>query len=235
MDRESIVKDLYSGLLEISHSYIFPGSSGWEVIDPATTKYAYDPTRAAQYLAELGWRKGTDGQLRNDRGSSYELPFSTTAGNQEREELQTVIANQWRNAGFEVPIQNVPLAVQGRDDYYFSTTDLSGVATDFEANMPRIDGRYLKSPQNPRGANVWGYNNPEVNNLLDEWSRTLQRDKGIQIEAQVMRRVSEDLPILPINFRIEVITVGKGITGVLHRTEVDGNNSAWNIERWDRS
>jgi peptide/nickel transport system substrate-binding protein len=235
MDRDSIVKDLYSGLLEIANSYIFPGSSGYEAIDAQTTKYAYDPNRAAQYLADLGWRKGSDGLLRNERGASYELPFGTTSGNQEREELQTVIANHWRNGGFEVPIQNAPLAVQGREDYLFPTTDLSGVATDFEANMPRIDGRYLKSPQNPRGANVWGYNNAEVNRLLEEWSRTLQRGRAIDIEAQVMRRVSEDLPILPINFRIEVITVGKGVTGVLHRTEVDGNNSAWNIERWDRS
>jgi peptide/nickel transport system substrate-binding protein len=235
MDRDSIINHLYGGLLEVAHSYIPPGSSGFEIIDARTTKYAYDPARADAYLADLGWRKGTDGMLRNDRGAAYELPFSTTTGNQEREELQTVIADMWRTAGFDVRIQNVPLSVQSSDDYLFPTTDLSGVATDFEGNVPRLHGRYLKSPQNPRGSNVWGYDNPEVNHLLDEWSRTPQRPRAIEIEADVMHRVSEDLPIAPINYRVEVIAVGRGITGVPHRTELVGNNSAWNVERWDRT
>jgi peptide/nickel transport system substrate-binding protein len=234
MDREGIVRDLYFGLLDVAHSYIFPGGSGFDVIDARTTRHPYDLARAAALLAELGWRKAGDGLLHNERGATYELPFSTTAGNQEREALQTVIADMWRAAGFDVHIQNVPLSVQSSEEYNFSTTDLSGVATDFESNMARIDGRYLKSPQNPRGSNVWGYANPEVDRLLDEWARTLQRDRAIEIEAAVIHRVSEDLPILPVNYRIEVLTVGKGISGVPHRTEVLGNSSAWNVERWDR-
>src|SRR5262249_29871980 len=160
------------GLLDVANSYVFPGSSGWDVIDARTTKYLFDPARATELLAELGWRKGSDGLLHNERGANFDLPFSPTAGNQEREALQTVIAGIWRTAGFDVHIQNVPLSVQGSESYDFSTTDLSGVATDFESNRARIDGRYLKSPQNPRGSNVWGYSNPEVDRLLDEWART---------------------------------------------------------------
>jgi peptide/nickel transport system substrate-binding protein len=235
MDRDTIIQHLYGGLLDAAHSFIPPGSSGYEAIDARTTRYPYDPNRAAALAAELGWRKGTDGLLRNDRGASYELPFGTTTGNQEREELQTVVADNWRTAGFDVRIQNVPLSIQSAEDYLFPTTDLSGVATDFESNIPRLHGRYMKSPQNPRGSNVWGYDNAEVNALMDEWAKTPQRARAIEIEAAVMHRISEDLPILPINYRIEVLAVGKGITGVPHRTELVGNNSAWNVERWDRN
>src|SRR5581483_12376825 len=102
-------------------------------------------------------------------------------------------------------------SVQSDPTYVFSTTDLSGISTDFEANIPRIDGRNRRTPQNPRGANVWGYANDDVDQLLDEWGRTLERERQIEIEAAVMRHVSEDLPILPINYRIEAITVANGV------------------------
>ena len=70
--------------------------------------------------------------------------------------------------------------------------------------------------------------------LLAEWARTLDPTRGVAIEAAVIHRLSEDLPILPINYRIEVITVGKGVSGVPRRTELLGNNSSWNVETWDR-
>ena len=135
----------------------------------------------------------------------------------------------------DVEVGRVPLAVQSDPSYSFPTTDLSGVSAAFESNIPRIDGRNLKSPQNPRGQNVWGYDNAEVNGLLDQWLRTTARSDQIDIEAAVVRRLSEDLPILPINYRIEVITVSKGVTGVPIRSESPGNNSAWNVETWDRT
>src|SRR5207244_3431117 len=78
MDREGIVRDLYGGYLEVAHSYIFPGGSGFDAIDARTVKYPYDAARAAALLGELGWRKGSDGFLRDDRGAPYDLPFSTT-------------------------------------------------------------------------------------------------------------------------------------------------------------
>lgn len=74
-----------------------------------------------------------------------------------------------------------------------------------------------------------------MDRLIDEWLRTPERPRQIEIEAAVIHRLSEDLPILPINYRIEVITVGRGISGVPKRTELMGNNSAWNVERWDRT
>jgi peptide/nickel transport system substrate-binding protein len=235
MDRQSVVRDLYSGLLDIANSYMNPEGAGFDVIDARTTKYPYDATQSAQLLGDLGWRKGNDGVLRNARGDSYDLGFSTTAGDEERNTLQSAVANMWTTAGFNVTIQNVPPSVQASPEYNFQTTDLSGVATDFESNVPRIDGRELKTAQNPRGVNVWGYANPEVDRLLDQWRTTTNEAASINVQADVIHRLSEDLPILPINYRIEVLAVRTGVTGVPVRTEILGNNSAWNVETWDRN
>jgi peptide/nickel transport system substrate-binding protein len=234
IDREAIVRDLYFGLLPVAHSYIAPGSSGFDQIDAATTKHAYDPARAQQLLADVGWRRGPDGLLRNERGEEIVLPFSTTAGVGEREQLQAVIANMWKTVGFGIVIENAPASIQSDPSYQFPTTDLSGIGTEFESNIPRIDGRNRRTPQNPRGANVWGYSNDEVDVLIDRWLRTFDRGEQIEIEAAVIHRVSEDLPILPINYRVEAIAVARGIDGVPIRGAKAASTNTWNIETWTR-
>ncbi len=232
IDRETIVRDVYSGLVQVAHSWVAPGTSGFDVIDAQTTKYAYDPTRALQYLAELGIQKGADGQLRDATGEVFTLPFSTTIGNQERESMQATIASYWKDLGFSVPIQNVTLQVQGDPNYHYSTTDLSGLGADFENNLPRVHSHNLRTPENPRGANQFGYSNPEVDRLLDEWGRTPERPKQIEIEAQVIHFLSEELPILPINYRIEAITAVKELKNVLSRTAAPASTNTWNVETW---
>jgi ABC-type transport system substrate-binding protein len=141
----------------------------------------------------------------------------------------------WKTAGFQVTFDNEPLAVQGDPSYVFATTDLSGISTDFEANVPRFDGRNRRSPQNPRGANVWGYGNPDVDQLIDRWNRTLDRDQQIDIEGAVLQKLSEELAILPINYRIEAITVAKGIVGVPPRSSLPSSTNTWNAETWYRA
>jgi peptide/nickel transport system substrate-binding protein len=233
MDREAIVGDLFVGLVETAHTYIIPGSSGWQEIERGITRYPYDPARAAGLLGEIGWRREGDGVLRNDRGEAFTLPFSTTTANKERESLQAVVADMWKAVGFDVVIRNAPLSVQNEASYRFATTDLSGISADFEANMPRIDGRNQRTDQNPRGANVWGYASREVDGLLDQWYRTPDRPRQIAVEAAVMQRISEDLPILPINYRFEAVTASRGLTGVPPRTATASATNTWNVERWE--
>ena len=234
IDREAIVRDLYFGLLRVAHTFVAPGNDGFEQIEPRLAKYPYDLNRAHALLGELGWSKGPDGQLRNDRGEPFSFQFSTTSNNREREELQAVIADMWKAAGFDVTFDNVPLTMQSDPSYQFATTDLSGISTDFEANMPRFDGRNRKSAQNPRGANVWGYSNPEVDQLIDVWTRTLDRAQQVEVEATILQRLSEELAILPINYRIEAITVSKGLVGVPPRSSVQSATNTWNVETWYR-
>jgi peptide/nickel transport system substrate-binding protein len=232
MDRESIVHDLFFGLVQVAHSWIIPGTSGFDTIDARTTKYPYDPARAQSFMAELGYVRGVDGALRDQRGGPFALEFSTTLGNQERESVQAVIANQWKAAGFQVSIHNAPLSVTQEPGYQFAATDLSGLGADFESNIPRIDGRNLRTAQNPRGANSFGYANSEVDALLDEWLRTPERTRQIQIEAAVIHRMSEDLPILQVSYRLEAAAARTGVRGVPPRTAMPGATNTWNVESW---
>ncbi|MEA2640513.1 MAG: peptide/nickel transport system substrate-binding protein [Chloroflexota bacterium] len=232
VDREAIVRDLYGGLVQVAHSYVIPGTSGFDMIDAQTTKYPYDPARSRQLLGELGIQPGADGMLRDARGEMVTLPFSTTTGNQERESAQATIGSMWKALGFDVVFQNVPLTVSQSPDYKYSTTDLSGLGADFENNMFRIDSRNLRTPQNPRGANQFGYTNPEVDRLLDQWGRTPVRARQVEIEAQVIHRLSEDLPFLPVNYRIEALTASKGLLGLPTRTGAAGATNTWNVESW---
>ena len=149
--------------------------------------------------------------------------------------MQATLASMWKTLGFTIPIQNVSLAVQADPSYTYSTLDLSGLGADFENNLPRLDSRNLRSPQNPRGSNQFGYANAEVDRLIGLWARTPERPTQIEIEAQVIHRLSEDLPFLPINYRVETITASTGTVGVLPRTAAPGATNTWNVELWTRS
>lgn len=235
IDRQGLVDSLYSGLIQVAHSWINPNSTEFRVVDAQITKYPYDPSKAAQAMADLGWRLGSDGQLHNDHGAAYDLPFSTTSGNPEKEQLQTAIAAMWTRLGFNVQIENAAPSVAASPTYQFLATDLTGIGADFESNITRIDGRELRTPQNPGGAGILGENNPAVDRLLDQWRQNLDGTAAVNIEAQVMHLVSEDLVTLPISYNIDVETIAAGVTGVPEmRVEAPANNSAWNVELWDR-
>jgi len=235
MDRQGIVNSLYNGLLPIAHSWINPGSPGFDVIDAQTTKYAYEPTRAAQALADLSWHKSNDGLLHNDRGEVFDLPFAATAGNAAQGQLQTAIANQWSSLGLDVKIENPSPSVTSGPDYVIPTTELTSIGADFESTVSRVDSGELRTRQRPRGANVLGEKNPEVDRLLDQWKQSLDGAASGRTVAQVVHLLSEDLVTLPINYRAEVVAIRAGVTGVPEsRVEVAGNNFTWNVEYWDR-
>ena len=60
------------------------------------------------------------------------------------------------------------------------------------------------------------------------------RQQQIEIEATVLRTLSDELAILPINYRIEAITVSKGLTGVPPRGSTPSATNTWNVETWER-
>src|SRR5207237_4404521 len=52
MDRGTIVRDLFLGLVDVADTYVIPGTSGWDEISRRLTRYPYDPAQAAALLGE---------------------------------------------------------------------------------------------------------------------------------------------------------------------------------------
>src|SRR5467141_2695576 len=71
----------------------------------------YDKAKAEGLLKDAGWTKGTDGILANAAGKKFSLTISTNSGNQERETLAQVAADQYKQLGIDEKAR--PEAFQG--------------------------------------------------------------------------------------------------------------------------
>jgi peptide/nickel transport system substrate-binding protein len=73
--------------------------------------YKYDKAKAQQLLKDAGWTLGSDGILANAAGKKFSLTISTNSGNQERETLAQVAADQYKQLGIDAKAR--PEAFQG--------------------------------------------------------------------------------------------------------------------------
>ena len=72
----------------------------WAYPSIALEPYKYDKAKAEQLLKDAGWVKGSDGILAKD-GKKFSLTLSTNSGNQERETLAQVAADQYKQLGID--------------------------------------------------------------------------------------------------------------------------------------
>src|SRR5439155_26309292 len=63
MDRQQLVDALMAGLSQPGHSFIAPDDSLYAEIQASNVRYDFDPRRAAQLVADLGYAKRADGIL----------------------------------------------------------------------------------------------------------------------------------------------------------------------------
>ncbi|MER3452042.1 MAG: diguanylate phosphodiesterase, partial [Thermus sp.] len=70
-------KAFFDGLQPVAHTWIAPVNP---LHNPNLKKYPYDPKKAEELLAQMGWRKGPDGILQRTVGGRtvrFEIEYVT--------------------------------------------------------------------------------------------------------------------------------------------------------------
>ncbi len=231
VDRETIVRNLFQGRQPVAHAYFAPKHFAY---NPNVRKYNYDPARARQLLAEAGFTAGPDGILRDASGKRFEMTVMTTAGNAVREQVQQIIKDQLRQIGLDLRIDNRPASV------------LFGQITNRRAFPHLVMFAWVSSPithfrtiwhskeiptaaNNFVGQNTPGYKNAEVDKLLEQAEEELDEAKRAALLKKVQEIWAEDLPSLPLYFRLELNVSRKGLKN--YRPRGIGAPT-WNAEQW---
>ena len=232
IDREAISQKLFEGQQPVAHTGVNP--LDWAFFDDVT-KYAYDPDQAASLLDEAGWTELKDGVRHNADGEPLALELMTTAGNRTRELVQQVLQNHWKQLGIDVSIKNEPARV-----FFGETTSkrkFTGLAMfawiSSPENVPRTT---LYSDQIPSEENGWsgqnftGYANPEMDQLLEDLERELDKEKRGPMWAQLQEIYATDLPAIPLYFRADSHIWPKWLKGVVP-TGHQYSSANW-VENW---
>lgn len=205
-DVQGIIESLLGGYAREMKwgSAVTPEEFGY---DPSIEPYPYDPDRARELLEDAGYTPGADGILELD-GQPLHLVAATTRGVYPRsEEVMQAIAAQWAEVGvdLEVTVREFGdwredfLSRQIEEDIWFEGT---GTRTfDADSRLVAMIHSYVEG-----GAYglVSFYNNPEVDELIEEARTTVDPDARGELYLEILTQLHEDVPQLSL-YQVEEV------------------------------
>jgi peptide/nickel transport system substrate-binding protein len=180
--------------------------------------YPYDPTHAAQLLDEAGWHAQPDGTRRDADGKPLSFELATTAGNRSRELVEQVLQSQWKKIGIDIRIHNEPARVlfgETLQHRHFELAMYAWISSPENAPRSIFHSEEIPSAANAyAGQNLTGYDNPEMDRIIDALEIELDPDKRQALWKQAQQLYATDLPSLPLYFRSDAFILPKWLTGL---------------------
>jgi peptide/nickel transport system substrate-binding protein len=241
-------KELVSSRLDaggVVNDFYYPGDPR---VGDQQSPDTYQPVDAGIKLRDLGW-VDDDGDPLTPRiaddvngvkdGTSLQVSL-LAAGEGDVPLTVQLIGQGLRNCGFEVDTQLLPVKdllefgpdgpVFGRnfDLAYFSWAvghyQLCRLFTTAE-----IPGLYPDHPKGWGGVNPTGYSNQEFDSFCrNAYTNLPDSDVNLQAHEQMSLLFREELPVLPLFFRVDLVVIDPELKGIQ-----DGNYQLlWNIEEF---
>lgn len=184
IDRESIVKLVYSGRATPLWTHVPPGNKAW--INTALPHPPRSLARAKDLLSRAGFRWSAAGTLLDASAAPVEFTIVTSSGNPERERMAAIIQDDLKQLGIKVQV--VPLELRSLIDRVTATRQydaailaLGGGDADPNAEM----NVWLSSG----ATHLW---NPAQKSPATAWEREidqLMRDQMIEIDPVRRKRL----------------------------------------------
>ena len=231
IDRKAISEKLFEGKQPVAEGDISP-------LDPmynkAARQYGYDPAMAKKLLDEAGFSKMQGGFRTSEAGERFSIEITTTAGNRVREQVAQVIQSQLRQVGVELRIKAEPPRIFSEA---LNRRAFSGLAMYAWVQRPQgVPRTTLHSDEIPSAKNGWsgqnypGYVNPEMDKALDAAERELDEARRRGFFAEIQKLYADDLPALPMYFRVDPFVLPKPLKGVVPTGHLN-STTLW-VEQW---
>jgi peptide/nickel transport system substrate-binding protein len=150
---------------------------------------AYNMAEAKKLLAEAGWKIGSSGLLEKN-GKVFEIEISYNQGNKVREQIATVVAQQWKQLGIKANPRSYEWSVYldrldtGKLDAYILGWNLGTSGDQY--------GLWHSKEFSPAGLNSPHVNNPKLDKLLEEFRAEIDPGKRAKIYHQVHKIMSDE-------------------------------------------
>ncbi len=240
IDRQQMVESLVGGLSMVAHTFVEPGSPQYDAVAASAVRYEFDPRRSAQFLEELGYRKGGDGLIRDGTGLRLAIEFQTTAQNLIHPKALAIVAADWEQLG--VGVEQVVIPIQRSQDAAYRASfpafELSGGSIDVTSRgVLRYHSTSTPLPENgfQNRGNESRYMNPGLDALIERYVTTIPWPARMDALAQIVQHQSEQVTLMGLFYRptptflaARLINVTAGsAAGAVRSTE------AWNAHDWD--
>ena len=204
LDRPAMMKNLFEGMMLPAAHFGSPSDAWFAGMGSPDQSYA--PRTARRLLAAAGFepRPGDGRLVRN--GQPLELTLVSTAGNSSRARVAAFLQEQWRHLGINVVTEFVPARVFFSEVVprrQFKHMAMFAQELEFgEVPVALIDPRQVPAAQNGyAGTNYAGWRRPEIVDVLDEYSSSLDPVRRQEIGRKLTQLYAAELPHLPLYFR----------------------------------
>lgn len=203
--------------------------------EPDVPRYDYDPARARQLLDDAGYRD-PDGDGPRVR---FTLVYKTSS-TKLRVALATIIADMLRRVGIGVELRVNDFATVFADlkkgNFQMSLLDIP------EISEPDLYIHFFASERIPTRANLDAggnrerYRNPEVDKLIMEGRRTVDRAARKRIYSQIQKLVARDVPVVSLWHEDNLVAMRRQVRGfqILPTAALTYLDEAWKEPRTGR-
>lgn len=219
------------GLAAMLDTMIVP-QVDYAAAESALTRYPYDPRRAEQLLAEVGYSRGADGILTHPAEGRL-APEVRVLASPANETEAAVVADSLRRLGAESSIYVVSQAEaqDGRLRASFPTLSASSVINGSEVPIDRLRASEIATADNRwRGSNFGGWANADFERLVVAYESSLERTDRSRYAVQLLKLVSDEVPAIPLFYNFMVAPHVAALQGPTQA--VSARTAGWNVHEW---
>lgn len=230
INRQALAEFMTNGFGPLADSWYRPDEPRRAAL--AIPQFPHDPSAAPALLASVGWKRGADGLLVNDRtGEQFKTQIwaNVAAG---WDKLGFAVAEDWKGLGVEAEIHQIPPNRTGDREYEAGHT---GVFVT-NVNEEQYYVNRLHSARTPSAATRWvgnnrgGYQNPQVDALYDRLVATIDPQERLPIERDLARALIGGLVMMPLYWETLPVLKLKGVKDHKVKTGTNG----WFFFDWDK-
>lgn len=233
IDRQEMVDTIQKGVVPVAHSYLSPNDPSYKDVEPSIVKYEFDPRKSAQLIESLGYSRGGDGMFRDSAGQRLSVEARTTGENSIHRPALLSIADYWQKAGVAVDTVFIPPQRAADREYRstFPAFELLQHPNGLEG-LSRFNSRETSLPENnfTLSGNNGRYRNAEFDELIDRFFTTIPAQPRVQILAQIMNRITDQVTMMGLFYQTEPALIGNRLQNVAAKKE--GSTPVWNVHEW---
>ncbi|MGC9348043.1 MAG: ABC transporter substrate-binding protein [Anaerolineae bacterium] len=190
---------------------MYPGLMSWleenqDLLDQYDVT-VYDPDRAKELIESKGYEMGSDGFYQMD-GETLSVDILVKS---QAEVAPALITKYLTDVGIDAAPQSLAHAQyydrRSRGQFDIETTHVAcGSVAEPYAELDNLHSRWIVPEGDIHSNNVWGYNNPEYDAIVDEMASI---PPGEERQHELFRQALEirlrDIPIIPISQQQRVV------------------------------
>jgi peptide/nickel transport system substrate-binding protein len=231
IDRDAIVRVVFHGHASPLAVHVPPANKLW--VDRSIPAPHQSVERARQLLARSGFHWNSEGKLFDAANRPVEFSLATSAGNDDRSRIATMVQEDLRQLGITATIATIEFRalldrITNTRDFDACILGLGGGDADPNAEMNvwlSSGGTHLWNPSQKQPATAW---EAEIDRLMNQQSSTLGYPERKKLFDRVQRIEFEQAPLISLVSPNLVVAAKQGLGNF--RPSVLDHFTLWNSE-----